>query len=70
MKQTAVEWLLNEIDMQYPEINVRRKEWMIDKAKEMEKDQMNESYKQGYFVFFPSDVDFNKYYEETYGKDA
>ena len=40
MKQTAVEWLLNEIDMQYPEINLRRKEWMVDKAKEMEKEQM------------------------------
>ena len=39
-KQTAVDWLINEIDMQYPEINVRRKEWMVDKAKEMEKEQI------------------------------
>ena len=37
--KTAVEWLLNEIDMQYPDINIKRKEWMIDKAKEMEKEQ-------------------------------
>ena len=36
---TAVEWLINEMDMQYPEINVRWKEWMIDKAKETEKEQ-------------------------------
>ena len=30
--------------MQYPEINVRRKEWMVDKAKEMEKEQHNETW--------------------------
>ena len=41
---TAVEWMINEIDMQYPEINVRRKEWMVDKAKEMEKEQHNETW--------------------------
>jgi hypothetical protein len=39
MKQTAVEWLINEIDMQYPDINIKWKEWTIDKAKEMEKEQ-------------------------------
>ena len=44
MKQTAVEWLFNEIDMQYPEINVRRKEWMVDKAIEMEKGQIIEAW--------------------------
>jgi hypothetical protein len=37
--KTAVEWLIDEIDMQYPDINIKRKEWMIDKAKEMEKEQ-------------------------------
>ena len=37
--KTAVEWLINEIDMQYPDINVKNKKWMIDKAKEMEKEQ-------------------------------
>ena len=40
--KTAVEWLINEIDMQYPDINVKNKEWMIDKAKEMEKEQKKE----------------------------
>ena len=38
-KQTAVEWLINEIDMQYPHINIRWKELMIDKAKQMEAEQ-------------------------------
>lgn len=43
--KTAVEWLINEIDMQYHDINVKNKEWMIDKAKEMEEEQA-ESYAQ------------------------
>ena len=37
--KTSVEWLIDEIDMQYPDINIKRKEWMIDKAKEMEEEQ-------------------------------
>ena len=36
---TAVEWLINEVNMQYPKINVRWKGWVIDKAKEMEENQ-------------------------------
>lgn len=31
-----------------------------------EKEQMNDSYKEGYFVIFPSDKDFNEYYQENY----
>ena len=44
MKKTAVEWLIDEIDIQYPDINVNNKEWMIDKAKEMEKEQHQETW--------------------------
>ena len=62
MKQTAVDWLINEIDMQYPEINVRRKQWMVDKAKQMEKEQMLEVSKEGIF----STHEFEQYYKETY----
>jgi hypothetical protein len=73
MKETAVEWLLNEIDMQYPEINVRRKEWMVDKAKEMEKEQIIEAHgKQLKKTQTASNYEYWKtgeqYYEETYGK--
>jgi hypothetical protein len=65
MKKIAVEWLLNEIDIQYTQINVRRKEWMVDKAKEMEKEQSIE---------IPSDEEIEKilyyrsnaYYEGFY----
>jgi hypothetical protein len=47
--KTAVEWLIDEIDMQYPDINIKRKEWMIDKAKEMEKEQTEKAI-DDYFV--------------------
>jgi hypothetical protein len=50
--KTAVEWLIDEIDMQYPDINIKRKEWMIDKAKEMEEDARHESYLDGHTVGF------------------
>ena len=68
MKQTAVEWLLNEIDMQYPEINLRRKEWMVDKAKEMEKGQIKDAYESGVWDVGCRNSDSKKYYNETYEK--
>ena len=51
-QQLAVEWLINEIDMQYPDINIKRKEWMIDKAKAMEEDAKHQSYLYGHQVGF------------------
>jgi hypothetical protein len=67
MKQTAVEWLLNEIDMQYPEINLRRKEWIVDKAKEMSKDQIKMAFVDGKwdgkFMDLNSEQYFNKIYK-------
>lgn len=45
---TAVEWLVNEIDMQYPQINIRWKQWMIDRAKQMEQEQRIKDYNAGY----------------------
>ena len=69
-KETAVDWLLNEIDMQYPKINVRRKEWMVDKAKEIERKQIKEAYSAGVWEigYFNRTPDSNKYYQETYEK--
>jgi len=61
--KTAVEWLIDEIDMQYPDINIKRKEWMIDKAKEMEKQQIIE------FTWTHSDIslaDIEKEFNETF----
>jgi hypothetical protein len=70
MKETAVEWLLNEIDMQYPEINVRRKEWMVDKAKEMHKEQIIDARIDGdenYTLVGNKRKEYaEQYYNETY----
>jgi len=74
MKQTAVEWFLNEIDMQFPHINIRWKQVMIEKALEMEKQQINDAVewgnRKGYdehrlTCILDEDED---YYNETYKK--
>jgi hypothetical protein len=61
--KTAVEWLINEIDMQYPDINVKRKEWMIDKAKEMEKEQLKDAWDNGCGYLQENS---QQYYNETF----
>lgn len=64
MKQTAVDYLFQEL-LDRPKDKMV---WyyILEKAKQIEKEQMNDSYKEGYFVTFPSDKDFNEYYQETY----
>ena len=69
---TAVEWLINEVDMQYPEINVRRKAWMVDKAKEMEVVQIMNAVLYGFRRDSDGDdwqgdnYNAEKYYNETF----
>jgi hypothetical protein len=72
-KQTAVQWLINKIDMQYPDINVKWKEWMVDKAKEMEKEQHGKTWDDAITQFiargFNSErtvCDFDEYYAGNY----
>jgi hypothetical protein len=65
MKQTAVEWLYDQLTSTWFD-KVSGTD-VLKKAKEMEKEQIKDSYEEGYFVL-PRDVDFKKYYEETYGK--
>ena len=64
--KTAVEWLIDEIDMQYPDINIKRKEWMIDKAKEMEKEQIVNAHYQGYRPSIGTTEISEKYFNETF----
>jgi hypothetical protein len=65
--QTAVEWLLNEIDMQFPHINIRWKQVMIEKALEMEKKQIKDAYEYSYGVAsFKTGTTSEQYYNETY----
>lgn len=40
MKQTAVDWLVEQIDVIFPSIDIMWQESIIKQAKEMEKNQM------------------------------
>jgi hypothetical protein len=70
---TAVEWLINEIDMQYPHINIRWKQIMIEQALEMEKQEIMDAYLQKRKLSNISKsmqlcIDAEKYYNKTYKK--
>jgi hypothetical protein len=72
MNQTALDYLLSELQNV---IEVYKTEWeeldsVVKKAREMEKEQMSECYKEGFFTPFPSDVTFEEYYNKTYGDDT
>jgi hypothetical protein len=67
--KTAVEWLIDEIDMQYPDINIKRKEWMIDKAKEMEEEQISKSFSDGaQWKLYGCDLTHEERSEEYYNE--
>ena len=64
-QQTAVEWLIEQLHYKYGGTDFF---WTnmdeIEQAKEMEKDQHIKSWETGLMK-----VDFNEYYEQTYGDD-
>jgi hypothetical protein len=65
MKQTAVEWLVNEMrEYDWWYLPESMKEDIIEQAKEMEKEQIIEAYKFGNL----SDIYFKpeQYYNETF----
>ncbi len=71
--QTAVEWLINEIDMQFPHINIRWKAAMLDKALELEEKQIKSAFADGEIseadYFDPANPDVpcsENYYNENY----
>ena len=59
-KQTAIEWLVNEI----PNIDWENSYWRnkIKKAKEMEKQQIEDAYEEGYF----DEKSAEQYYKDTF----
>ena len=62
-KQTAVEWLLNELDYE----TICKFDKQLVQAKEMEKEQIIDAYRTGWINYLP-DKDSENYYNETYGK--
>lgn len=66
MKQTAVDWLIDMVEDNIGLIPTH----IIEKAKEMEKEQIREAFAVGKWDAKDLDIDSNKYYQETYEKDA
>jgi hypothetical protein len=67
-KQTAVEWLINELHRKQngcgSELSFNH---IFDKAKEMEREQIEESFKHGKLPHFSEDLTAEEYYTQTYG---
>ena len=65
MKQTAVEWLVEQL---YPALKLNSKliDDFVEEAKAMEKQQTIDAYLSDRFPC--SDADAEQYYNETYGK--
>jgi hypothetical protein len=64
MKQTAVEWLINELDLSNDGLTMK----IINQAKEMEKEQIIEAWDDGCYQSsdFPKTSDAENYYNETF----
>jgi hypothetical protein len=60
-KQTAIEWLINE----WPILKSNLPIWLINQAKEMEKEQIKDAYANGSNDRLKNRV--IDYYNETYG---
>ena len=73
MKQTAVEWLVekfNQCEPMYSGIqSLEHKQYLdalIEKAKEMEKEQIIEAHNHGYWEGDDADGNDEQYYNETF----
>jgi hypothetical protein len=64
MKQTAVEWLVEELTRQNMFMHLFAKE--IEQAKEIEKEQITDSYIMGSYDMAAKEFRPEQYYNETY----
>jgi hypothetical protein len=64
MKQTAVEWLVEELTRQNMFMHLFAKE--IEKAKEMEKEQLKDAYNTSFILRDKPYSTADKYYKETF----
>lgn len=69
-KQTAVEWLVEQIKSDQNQKSLSASEWMqvINQAKQMEKEQSFEFWQGGINCTEEGGKSFEQYYNETYGK--
>ena len=76
MKQTAVEWLIEELDNNLDIKHSWRTKQYIEQAKQMEKEQIINAYDEGdnngadriYYHSDRDDKSAEQYYNENYGK--
>lgn len=70
MKHTAVDWLINQIELEakLAFLDNSLPQWLINKAKEMEKEQIERAYHQGVVneISIYSTPDAEQYYKQTY----
>lgn len=68
--QTAVNWLIDQIADKENQEKLTGREWLevVERAKEMEKEQLNRACYDGYYQEERCDV--REYYDETYGKEG
>jgi hypothetical protein len=70
VKQTAVEWLWEQIDNTIPFQNIQTSQifnGLLEQAKEMEKQEIIKSYEEGHFHLELDSYNPEQYYNETYG---
>jgi len=68
MKQTAVEWLVEQLERHHVKIDIKNTV-TFEQAKAMEKEQITEAYDAGLFdgsMDVVKDRMYKKYYNETY----
>ena len=63
-KQTAVEWLENQLKERYSFMN---SEPLFEQAKAMEREQIEDAYERG--DKYKTEIPGRQYYNETYGGD-
>jgi len=62
MKQTAIEWLIDELDYE----TISKFNFKLEKAKEMEKEQIIEAFKHGELPPPFVNINAEQYYNETF----
>ena len=66
MKQTAVEWLAEQITtLKWKMSDISDRNSIIEQAKQMEKEQIMEAYRIGYINYLPT-TNSEEYYNETF----
>ena len=71
MEVTAVEWILQYLKNVKPNefCSIEKIKKLLEQAKEMEKQQIIDAYKQGQYDSEPiRETDAEQYYNQTYGK--